>query len=123
MNNKNEIKRCYSCGSSNVSVVDFGSGGEDGVCRDCGARDFLSRWNKRVPEDDRVKEIIGLENTIGRLINMIDDLKDNSIHLDKELAEANADKFPVSWEDASESSYAHTCHIQLMERLKREFNI
>ena len=56
-------------------------------------------------------------------MSMIADLRDNSLRLDKELAEANADKFPVSWEDASESSYAHICHIQLMERLKHEFNI
>jgi hypothetical protein len=62
-------------------------------------------------------------NLVDNLIKMISDLKDNSLRLDKELTEANADKFPVCWEDASESSYAHTCHIQLMERLSREFNV
>lgn len=68
-------------------------------------------------------ETIDIQQYIQSAAQMIADLKDNSMRLDKELADANADKFPVSWEDASESSYAHTCHIQLMERLKREFNI
>jgi SMC interacting uncharacterized protein involved in chromosome segregation len=69
------------------------------------------------------KETLDIQQYINKAVQMIADLKDNSLRLDKELAEANADKFPVSWEDASKSSYAHTCHIQLMERLKREFNI
>jgi hypothetical protein len=68
-------------------------------------------------------DIVNLILKLDEFKSIIIDLKDNSIRLDKELAEANADKFPVSWEDASESSYAHTCHIQLMERLKHEFNI
>jgi hypothetical protein len=118
-----ETKRCYSCGSDNIRIRDYGSGGQDGVCGDCGAHDFLCRWNKRVPEDNRVKEIIGLENTIGKLVKMIGDLKDNSLRLDKELTETNADKFPIFWEDSNENSYAHICHVQLMERLKNEFNI
>jgi len=69
------------------------------------------------------KETLDIQQYINKAIQMIADLKDNSLRLDKELAEANADKFPVSWEDSSESSYAHTCHIQLMERLKHEFGI
>lgn len=70
-----------------------------------------------------VKEIVELQNFITKLIKMIADLKTNSIRLDTELTESNLEKFPVSWEDANESSYAHICHVQLMERLKREFNI
>jgi len=68
-------------------------------------------------------DVVKLVFKLNKSMSMIADLRDNSLRLDKELAEANADKFPVCWEDASESSYAHTCHIQLMERLKHEFNI
>jgi len=68
-------------------------------------------------------DVVNLIFKLHKLMEMVVDLKENSLRLDKELAEANADKFPVSWEDASESSYAHTCHVQLMERLKNEFNI
>jgi hypothetical protein len=122
MTQKTEIKRCYSCGSINVSIRDFGSGGQDGFCEDCGANDFLSKWNRRVPEDDRVKEIIGLENTIGKLVKIIGELEDNAICFDQELEEANKERFLV-WEEPNESSHAHICHLQLMERLKREFSI
>jgi hypothetical protein len=73
-----EIKRCYSCGSDNVSIRDYGSGGKDGVCNACGAHDFLLRWNKRIPEDNHVKEIIVLENEIGKLIKIIGELKDKT---------------------------------------------
>lgn len=82
---------------------------------------WKNRYEKWYDESDKNRK--AQDSKIIKLFAIIEDLVDNSQRLDKELAESNADKFPVSWEDASESSYAHVCHVQLIERLRKEFNV
>jgi NMD protein affecting ribosome stability and mRNA decay len=60
-----QVKRCYSCGSNNVVIRDYGSGGKDGYCEDCGSYNFLSKWNKRTIEDELLAEINNLKKKYG----------------------------------------------------------
>jgi len=54
MKEKIKVKKCWSCGSDNISIRDYGSGGMDAFCEDCGAHDYISRWNKRPKENKAI---------------------------------------------------------------------
>lgn len=63
-----------------------------------------------------------LSERIGKMFEIVTLLIDNSDGLDQELLYVLEGKCPIVWEDAGESSHAHICHMQLMERIRRELN-
>jgi hypothetical protein len=91
------------------------------LCDKCGMPNFelsdVEPWNAHQ------EEMAQMSDFINKLVKMINDLKDNSIRLDEELTEGKYNWQILCWEDVNEDSHAHICHIQLMERLKREFDI
>ena len=100
-----ELKACPFCGGR---IIHTPSGESGYICHHCGTERF-GEWNTRPIEDALLSRAEKAEEEVEQWENVAAMLAD-------ELNDANSERFPLSWEDASESSPAWIAYVNLRDR-------
>ena len=124
MSEPTELKPCPFCGKEMNDDNFFSCDGYPKACgcweQTCTAEDAIEVWNTRPLEDALRTRVTEIEAENAALREQIKEWRECAEKLDDALADANSKSLPVSWEDASESSYEHILYAQLKEKYPKE---